>query len=69
MKRLFRDHGIPVVPWLLFLRSEISEAPQRVAGAITRKFRFPIFVKPANLGSSVGITKAHNKRELGPALE
>ena len=69
MKRLFRDHGVPVVPWLLFLRAEIEAHPRRVATAIEARFRYPLFVKPANLGSSVGITKVHGRGELRPALE
>ena len=69
MKRLFRDHGLPVVPWLVFLRGEILARPRRVMSAVEKKFRYPVFVKPANLGSSVGITKAHHRRELRAALE
>jgi D-alanine-D-alanine ligase len=69
MKRLFRDHGVPVVPWLLFLRAEIEAHPRRLAAAIEARFRYPLFVKPANLGSSVGITKVHGRGELRPALE
>lgn len=69
MKRLFRDHGVPVVPWLLFLRGEIEAHPRRVVAAVEARFRYPVFIKPANLGSSVGITKVHGRRELRPALE
>ena len=68
-KRLFRDHGVPVVPWLLFLRGEIEAHPRRVVAALEARFRYPLFVKPANLGSSVGITKVHGRGELRPALE
>ena len=69
MKRLFRDHGLPVAPWQVFLRSEIRAHPRRVIAAVDKKFRYPMFVKPANLGSSVGITKVHHRRELRRALE
>jgi D-alanine-D-alanine ligase len=69
MKRLFRDHGVPVVPWLLFLRAEIEAHPRRLAAAVEARFRYPLFIKPANLGSSVGITKVHGRGELRPALE
>ena len=68
MKRLFRDHGLPLVPWLVFLRSEIRARPRRVAAAVEKKFRYPVFVKPTNLGSSVGITKVHRRGELRSAL-
>ncbi len=69
MKRLFRDHGVPVAPWMVFLRREIEENPRRAMAAVEKKFRYPVFVKPANLGSSVGISKVHRRKELGPALE
>ncbi len=69
MKRLFRDAGLPVVPWLLFLRAEWQEDAARVRRAIRNKLRFPLFVKPANLGSSVGTSKVHNARELDPAMD
>jgi len=66
MKRLFRDHGIPVVPWLLYTRSDLG--PQ-VVSEVEKKFHYPVFIKPANLGSSVGISKVHKRKELMPALE
>ncbi len=65
MKRLFRDNGLPVVEWILLLRSDLSSAREKVE----RAFSYPVFVKPANLGSSVGISKAHNAKELEQALE
>lgn len=66
MKRLFRDHGLPVVPWLMFPRSGLG--PGTVA-LVEKRFRYPVFVKPANLGSSVGITKVRRRKDLMPALE
>ena len=69
MKRLFRDAGLPVVPWLVVLRGEWQEDAARVRRAIRKNLRFPLFVKPANLGSSVGITKVHTARELDAALD
>ena len=65
MKRLFRDHGLPVVEWVLVMRSDIATARERVE----RELAYPVFVKPANLGSSVGISKVHNAEELLAALE
>jgi D-alanine-D-alanine ligase len=69
MKRLFRDSGLPVVEWILVLRSEWEEHPdsgrRRISGAIS----YPLFVKPANLGSSVGISKVHAPGELASAIE
>jgi D-alanine-D-alanine ligase len=62
MKRLCRDRGLPVVEYTVASRDEIE------AGAVRCDFPFPIFVKPANLGSSVGISKAHDCAELEAAL-
>jgi len=69
MKRLFRDARIPVVPWITVLRSEWERNPEHVLAAIPKKLRYPLFVKPANLGSSVGISKVHSAKELEPALD
>ncbi len=63
MKRLCRDRGLPVVEYVVAGRDEIA------ADALRCEFPFPMFVKPANLGSSVGISKAHNRAELRTALE
>ena len=69
MKRLFRDSGLPVVDWVLVLRSDWEEHPERARREIRRKIGYPLFVKPANLGSSVGISKVHGPRELARALD
>jgi len=69
MKSLFIAAGIPIVKHVTILRSDWEKDPKKVAKSVARKLRYPVFVKPANLGSSVGITKAHNAKELGPAIE
>jgi D-alanine-D-alanine ligase len=69
MKRLFRDAGLPVVPWELFLRADWESRPAAVRKRIESKLRYPLFVKPVNLGSSVGISKVHNRGELTAALD
>ena len=69
MKRLFRDARLPVVKWVTVLRDEWAEHPAKVRALAERKIGYPMFVKPANLGSSVGISKAHNAKEFGPALD
>ena len=69
MKRLFRDAGLPVVPWILVLRSEWEREPKRVAQRVKQVIGFPLFVKPANLGSSVGITKVSSARQLPAAID
>jgi len=63
MKRVCRDQGLPVVEYLVLNREEAN------AEAVAAKIAFPMFVKPANLGSSVGISKAHNTEELAAALK
>ncbi|MBI4463190.1 MAG: D-alanine--D-alanine ligase [Acidobacteria bacterium] len=68
MKRLFRERGLPIVPYLLVRRLDLERDSSRVCRAIEKKFRYPVFVKPANLGSSVGIGKARNRKELKTAL-
>jgi D-alanine-D-alanine ligase len=68
MKRLFRDAGLPVVEWVLVLRREWDESPECVRRRIRREIGFPLFVKPANLGSSVGISKVRRANELDAAL-
>ncbi len=68
MKRLFAQAGLPIVKHVTLLRSDWENSPRKAVAQIERALRYPMFVKPANLGSSVGITKAHNRKELGPAL-
>jgi D-alanine-D-alanine ligase len=68
MKSLFRAAGLPIVKHVTFLRSEWEDAPKKVQKLVESKLKYPVFVKPANLGSSVGISKAHDGKELGPAI-
>jgi D-alanine-D-alanine ligase len=68
-KRLFLQAGLPVGDFLAIPRSEWEHSRHLVWKKVTKKFRFPLFVKPATLGSSVGMTKVHNRAELGPALD
>ncbi len=69
MKSLFIAAGIPIVKHVTILRSWWENDPKQVQKRIESKLTYPVFVKPANLGSSVGISKAHNRKELGPAIE
>ncbi len=69
MKRLFRDAGLPIVKHVTILRSAWREQPKKAAKLIEEKLKYPVFVKPANLGSSVGISKVHNASELAAAME
>jgi D-alanine-D-alanine ligase len=69
MKRLFREARLPIVKHLVVLRQEWETAPRKVRRRIENELRYPVFVKPANLGSSVGISKAHNGDELAAGLD
>jgi D-alanine-D-alanine ligase len=69
MKSLFRAAGLPIVKHVTVLRSEWEAKPKQVQKVVESKLKYPVFVKPANLGSSVGISKAHDRKELGPAIE
>jgi len=68
MKSLFRAGGLPIVKHVTILRSDWDADPKKTEKIIDRSLKYPIFVKPANLGSSVGISKARTKKELGPAI-
>lgn len=69
MKRLFVQAGLPIVKHVTILRSEWESSPRKAVAAVEKTLKYPVFVKPANLGSSVGISKAHDRKELGPALD
>ena len=69
MKSLFIAAGIPIVKHVTILRSAWQKDPKKVQKFVESKLRYPVFVKPANLGSSVGISKAHDRKEIGPAME
>jgi len=68
MKSLFRAAGLPIVKHVTILRSDWDADPKKTEKIIDRSLKYPVFVKPANLGSSVGISKARTKKELGPAI-
>ena len=68
MKSLFRAAGLPIVKHVTILRSDWDADPKKTEKIIDRTLKYPVFVKPANLGSSVGISKARTKKELGPAI-
>jgi D-alanine-D-alanine ligase len=69
MKRLFASAKLPIVKHITFLRGDWAKSPKKITGRIEVALRYPVFVKPANLGSSVGISKVHNRKELTPAVE
>jgi D-alanine-D-alanine ligase len=69
MKQLFAAAGLPQTPHVNLLRSEWTADPRRCIKLIEKNLTYPIFVKPANLGSSVGISKVHDRSELTPAMD
>jgi len=68
MKALFRAGALPIVKHVTLLRGDWQANPKKTEKTVTNALKFPVFVKPANLGSSVGISKARTPRELGPAI-
>src|SRR5437899_961198 len=69
MKQLFAAAGLPQTPHVNLLRSEWNADPKHCTKLIERNLTYPVFVKPANLGSSVGISKVHDRAELAPAMD
>lgn len=69
MKLVFREAGIPVLDSKCFLKTEYINREEKVISAIEAAFAYPVIVKPVNLGSSVGISKARNQEELTEALD
>jgi D-alanine-D-alanine ligase len=67
-KRLMQAAKIPVVPWVAVPRTQWEKNPAGVEQTVENEFQYPVFVKPATLGSSVGMTKVHSREELAPAL-
>lgn len=69
MKALFQHRGLPVTPYRAVLRKHWQNAPERVRSTCEAAFPYPWFVKPANMGSSVGVTKVHDASELAAAMD
>jgi D-alanine-D-alanine ligase len=69
MKSLFRAAGLTIVKHVTILRGDWESQPKKVQKLVESKLKYPVFVKPANLGSSVGISKARDRKELGPAIQ
>jgi D-alanine-D-alanine ligase len=69
MKALFVQAGLPICKHVWFLRSQWRSDSAKVLRKVTRDIGLPCFVKPANLGSSVGVSRATDKRSLSAAIE
>ena len=68
MKRLFRQAGLDIVKHVTVLRPQWEGDPKKVRRELEKALKYPVFVKPANLGSSVGISKVHDRGELDAAV-
>ena len=68
-KRLFAEAGLPIVPFLAVRRPEWEREPAKIVREVKKKFRFPVFVKPATLGSSVGMTRVNSPHQLRAAID
>ncbi len=68
MKPVFHEHGLPVLPWKVILRHEWEGAAERIVSEIEAALSYPIFVKPANMGSSVGVSKVETREKIAPGL-
>ena len=69
MKEVFEGVGLPITRCLVFLRDSIEENEDEAISSIEEQLDYPMFTKPANLGSSVGIAKAKNRKELKEGLQ
>jgi D-alanine-D-alanine ligase len=69
MKRMFASAGLPMTPHVTLLRSQWKAEPKQCVKAVEKALRYPVFVKPANLGSSVGISKVKARSELAAAID
>jgi D-alanine-D-alanine ligase len=68
MKSLFKSAGLPIVKHVTVLRTQWEKDPAKVRKEVEKKLKYPVFVKPANLGSSVGISKVHDRSELAKGM-
>lgn len=69
MKRMFAASGLPMTPHVTVLRSEWKADAKKITRLIEKKLAYPVFVKPANLGSSVGISKVKSRADLAAAMD
>ncbi|QMV18799.1 D-alanine--D-alanine ligase [Granulicella sp. 5B5] len=69
MKRMFFAAGLPITPHVTLLRSQWKVDPKKCIRSIERALQYPVFVKPANLGSSVGISKVKSRKDLVAAMD
>ena len=69
MKQMLRGAGLPVLDFVWFTRDELAEKREEITEKIEKKLKYPVFVKPACLGSSIGVSRANNREELDKAMD
>lgn len=69
MKQILRDAGYPVLDFVWFTRDQLVGEREAIIERIEKTIKYPAFVKPASLGSSIGVSRADNREELGSALD
>ncbi len=69
MKKIFQQEGLPITRWMMVKRKRWRDEPENVIMEIGKNMRYPLFIKPTNLGSSVGISRVVKKEELHPAID
>jgi D-alanine-D-alanine ligase len=69
MKNIFQQHALPQTKWVILKRKRWTSEKQKVLSEINNQFSYPIFTKPTNLGSSVGITKVTKRQDLEHAID
>jgi D-alanine-D-alanine ligase len=68
-KRLFADAGLRQAAYQLVMRSVWTHTPEAIVQEVEERLRYPMFVKPANLGSSIGVSKARDRSQLAEAID
>ncbi len=69
MKKLFEYHNLPIVPYRWFYRQQVENNFENILIEIEKELGYPLITKPANLGSSIGITKAYDRNQLKTSIE
>lgn len=69
MKKIFQQAGLPHTRWMMMKRKRWNIEKKKILAEIEEQFNFPLFVKPTNLGSSVGVNKVQQRSELAPAID
>lgn len=69
MKQILRGAGFPVLDFVWFTRDQLALERESIIEKIERKIKYPAFVKPAALGSSIGVSRANNREELEKAID